>query len=249
MAPGGFMMMRRMVKTVILFSFLVLLFFGKSFALTNEEASPILKEFIKTDFRILEVREAPLEGFWEVVTEIGQERMIIYIHKSLRFVIHGHILDRQTKRNISLDRLKEFRKVNTSTLPLENAIPMGQGKRKLYVFTDPECHFCSQLHQELKLIKDLQVFFFLYPLTPASYEKAKAIWCSQSRLKALEEAHEGKEFPPSSCDTSPIDRNMQLGKRLLVESTPTLLFQNGKMVEGYAASDAVENLLRSNSNF
>ncbi len=241
--------MRHMVKTMILSSFLALLLFGKCFALTPEEATPILREFIKTDFRILEVREAPLEGFWEVVTEIGQERVIIYIDKGLRFVIHGQILDRQTKRNVSLDRLKEFRKVDTSTLPLENAIPMGQGKRKLYVFTDPQCHFCSQLHQELKRVENLQVFFFLYPLNPPSYEKAKAIWCSQGRLKALEETYEGKEFPASSCDTSPIDRNMQLGKRLLVESTPTLLFQNGKMVEGYAAPDALENLLKLNSSF
>jgi thiol:disulfide interchange protein DsbC len=238
-----------MMMTTILFSFLLLLPLGKTLALTNEEASPILKEFIKTEFRILEIREAPLEGFWEVATEIGQERRILYIHKNLRFVIHGQILDRQVKRNITLDRLKEFRKVNTSTLPLENAIPMGQGKRKLYVFTDPQCHFCFQLHEELKRINDLQTFFFLYPLTPASYEKAKATWCSQSKLKALEEAYEGKELKSLSCDTSPIDKNIQLGKRLLVESTPTLLFQNGKMVEGYMGLDTLENLLTLNSNF
>jgi thiol:disulfide interchange protein DsbC len=248
MASGGFIM-KRMIMTVILFSFLVLLLFGKTLALTNEEASPILKELIKTEFRILEIREAPLEGFWEVVMEIGQERMIIYIHKNLRFVIHGQILDRQIKRNITLDRLRDFRRIDTSALPLKNAIPMGQGKRKLYVFTDPQCHFCFQLHEDLKQIKDLQTFFFLYPLTPASYEKAKAIWCSQGKLKALEETYEGKELRSPSCDTSPVDENVQLGKRLFVESTPTLLFQNGKMVEGYTASDTLENLLRLNSNF
>jgi thiol:disulfide interchange protein DsbC len=126
---------------------------------------------------------------------------------------------------------------------------MGQGKRKLYVFTDPQCHFCFQLHEELKQIKDLRTFFFLYPLTPASYQKAKAIWCSQNKIKALEETYEGKELRSPSCDTSPIDRNMQFGKRLLVESTPTLLFQNGKMMEGYTGSDTLENLLKLNSNF
>ena len=248
MAAGGFIM-KRMMMIVTLPSFLILLLFGTSLALTNEEVFPVLKEFIKTEFRILEIREGPLEGFWEVVTEIGQERMIVYIHKNLRFVIHGQIIDRQIKRNITLDRLKDFRKVNTSALPLENAIPMGQGKRKLYVFTDPQCHFCFQLHEELKQINDLQTFFFLYPLTPASYEKAKAIWCSQGKLKALEETYEGKELRSPSCDASPIDKNMQLGKRLLVESTPTLLFQNGKMMEGYTASDTLENLLKLNSNF
>jgi len=81
-------------------------------------------------------------------------------------MIHGQILDRQIKKNLTLDRLKDFRRVDPSGLPLENAIPMGEGKRKLYVFTDPQCYFCFQLHEELKQIKDLQTFFFLYPLLP-----------------------------------------------------------------------------------
>jgi thiol:disulfide interchange protein DsbC len=224
------------------------LFFGDSLALTNEEATNILKELIKTEFKILEIREAPLEGFWEVVSEVGHERMIIYIHKNLRFMIHGQILDRQIKKNLTLDRLKDFRRVDPSGLPLENAIPMGEGKRKLYVFTDPQCYFCFQLHEELKQIKDLQTFFFLYPLTPASYEKAKSIWCSQDKVRALEETYQGKELRSPSCDTSPIDKNMEFGKRLLIDSTPTLLFQNGKMIEGFASPNTLENLLKSNSN-
>ncbi len=224
------------------------LFFGDSLALTNEEATNILKELIKTEFKILEIREAPLEGFWEVVSEVGHERMIIYIHKNLRFMIHGQIVDRQIKKNLTLDRLKDFRRVEPSLLPLQNAIPMGEGKRKLYVFTDPQCYFCFQLHEELKQIKDLQTFFFLYPLTPASYEKAKSIWCSQDKVRALEETYQGKELRSPSCDTSPIDKNMEFGKRLLIDSTPTLLFQNGKMIEGFASPNTLENLLKSNSN-
>jgi len=231
----------------IFFPFLVLLLFGKSFALTNEEATHILKDYIKTEFRILEMKEAPLEGFWEVVCGIGQDRVILYVDKNLRFIISGQILDRQTKRNLTLDRLKDLRTVDPSTLPVENAIPMGEGRRKLYVFTDPQCHFCFQLHEELKQIKDLQVFFFLYPLAPASYEKAKSIWCSKDRAKALEETYQGKELKPPSCDTTAINKNMEIGRRLFVDSTPTLLFQNGKIVEGYVLPDALENLLKLSS--
>jgi thiol:disulfide interchange protein DsbC len=240
--------MKRKIITRILFPFLVLLLFGKSFALTNEEATHILKDYIKTEFKILEIKEAPLEGFWEVACGIGQDRVILYIHKNLRFIISGQILDHQTKRNLTLDRLKDLRRVNPSTLHLENAIPMGEGKRKLYVFTDPQCHFCFQLHEELKQIKDLQVFFFLYPLAPASYEKAKSIWCSKDRVKALEETYQGKELKSPSCDTTAINKNMEFGRRLFVDSTPTLLFQNGKIMEGYVLPDALENLLKLNSS-
>ncbi len=230
---------------VALVSLILVLLYGNSFALTNEEATSILKDTFKAEFKVLEIREAPFEGFWEVVSEIGQDRMIVYIDKNLKFIIHGQILDRQSKRNLTLDRLKEFRKVDPNRLPLENAIPMGNGKRRLYVFTDPQCHFCSQLHEELKLVKDLQTFFFLFPLNPASYEKSKSIWCSQNRLKALEESYHGKEPGPASCNASAIDRNLELGKHLLITSTPTLLFQNGKVMEGYVLPDALENLLKS----
>jgi thiol:disulfide interchange protein DsbC len=174
------------------------LLFGNSFALTNEEATNILKELVQTEFKILEIKEAPLESFWEVVVEVRQEKVIFYIHKNLRYIFQGQILDRQTKRNLTLDRIKDFRRVNFSGLSLGNGIPMGEGKRKLYVFTDPQCHFCFQLHEELKQIKDLQAFFFLYPLTPDSYEKAKSIWCSQDKVRALEETYQGKvlKSPP-----------------------------------------------------
>lgn len=111
--------MRRRLMKATLFSFLILLFSGKSLALTNEEISPLLKELIKTEFRILEIREAPLEGFWEVVTEIGQEKMIMYIHKDLRFIVHGQILDRQIKRNITLGRLRDFRRVDSFFIDAE----------------------------------------------------------------------------------------------------------------------------------
>lgn len=232
------------MTSLFLFS---LLFWGNSFALSNEEATHVLKDLVKTEFKILEIREAPLEGFWEVVSEIGQERMIIYLHKNLRFIIHGQILDRQIKRNLTLDRLKDFRRVDPTTLPLENAISMGEGRQKLYVFTDPQCYFCFQLHEELKQFKNLQTFFFLYPLTPVSYEKAKSIWCSLDKVRALEETYQGKELRSPSCDASSIDKNMELGKRLLIDSTPTLLFQNGKMIEGHLSPDTLENLLKTNS--
>ncbi len=236
--------MKRIGMFATLVSLVMFLLCGNSLALTNEEATNILKDLFQTEFRILEIREAPLEGLWEVVSEIGQERTIIYIDKNSKFIFTGQILDRQTKRNLTIDRLKEFRKVDPNRLPLENAIPMGAGKRKLYVFTDPQCHFCSQLHEELKLVKDLQVYFFLFPLNPTSYEKAKSIWCSQDRLKALEETYQGKESGPSSCNVNAIDKNLEFGKRLLITSTPTLLFQSGKVVEGYLLPDALENLLK-----
>jgi len=240
-----------MKKTLLIFCWsfaFSLLLLGNTFALTNEEATTILKDYLKTEFKVLEIKEAPFEGFWEVACGIGQERIILYIDKNSRYIISGLVLDRQTKRNLTLDRLKDLRKADPSMLNLENAISMGEGKRKLYIFTDPQCHFCSQLHEELKQIQDLQVFLFLYPLSPASFEKAESVWCSKDRRKALEETYQGMELKTPSCDTTAINKNVELGRRLLIDSTPTLVFQNGKIIEGYLPSDTLENLLKSNSS-
>jgi thiol:disulfide interchange protein DsbC len=237
------------MKTILIISclLLVLLVSTNSIALTNDEAANILKELFRTEFKILEIKETPFEGFWEVVTESGQEKMIVYIHKNLRYIIHGQLFDRQIKRNLTFERQKELRKVDVSTLPLENAIQMGEGKRKLYVFTNPECYFCFQLHEELKQMKDIEAFFFLYPLSPTSYEKAKSIWCSQNKVSALEEAYQGKELKSPSCDTRSVDKNIEFGKRLLIDSTPTIILQNGKIIEGYPYPNTLENILKSSS--
>jgi thiol:disulfide interchange protein DsbC len=239
------------MKKIRILSCLILILtpflWGNAYGLTREEASYTLKEFIKTEFNILEIREAPLEGFWEIVTEVGKEKTIVYIHKNLRFVLLGRILDLQAKKDLTLERWKDFRRVEISSLPLENAIRMGEGKRKLYVFTDPECHFCFQLHEALKQMKNIQTFFFLYPLNPNSYKKATSIWCSPDRIKTLEEAYQGKELPFLPCDTKSVDKNIELGKRLNFQTTPILIFQNGKMIEGYTSSENFENLLESNS--
>jgi thiol:disulfide interchange protein DsbC len=240
--------MKKILPISYLFLILVLIFSENSIALTNDEATNILKELFRTEFKILEIKETPFEGFWEVVAEVGQEKMVIYINKDLRYIFHGQLLDRQTKRNLTHERLKELRKVDVSAFPLENAIQMGEGKQRLYIFTDPECYFCFQLHQELKLTKEIQAFLFLYPLRPTSYEKAKSIWCSQNRLSALEEVYQGKELKSPSCDMRPIDKNIELGRRLLIDSTPTIILQNGKIIEGYAYPNTLENILKSSSS-
>jgi len=239
--------MKRILLGMVLLLTLILLLFEGSMALTKEEAANIMKEVVRTEFKILEVKEAPLVGFWEIGAEVGKENMIVYIDKSLRFIIHGQILDRQAKKNITLERLKALRRADVSSLPLENAIPMGEGKRRLYVFTNPECFFCFQLHEELKKIKDLQTYLFLFPLSPTSYEKARSIWCAPDKIKALEEAYQGLELKSPPCNPQSIDKNVELGRRLFIDSTPTLILQNGKIVEGYSNPEALQNLLNSSS--
>jgi thiol:disulfide interchange protein DsbC len=70
-------------------------------------------------------------------------------------------------------------------------------------------------------------------IRPELAEQSKAVWCSPDRAKAwIDVALRGK--PPTakpSC-ANPVEKNLELGKSLGVNSTPTLVFSNGERVAG-----------------
>jgi thioredoxin-related protein len=76
--------------------------------------------------------------------------------------------------------------VNVRDLPLQDAIKtiQGNGKRTVYVVTDPDCRYCRQLDSELTQIKNVTIYRFEDPLTelhPNAANIAKQIWCAPDR--------------------------------------------------------------------
>jgi hypothetical protein len=67
-------------------------------------------------------------------------------------------------------------------------------------------------------------------------------------VRAPEETYHGNALISAPCDTTPIDRNMEFGRHLFIDSTPTFVLQNGKITEGYASPNIVEDLLKLNSS-
>jgi len=52
------------------------------------------------------------------------------------------------------------------------------------------------------------------------------------------------EIKSPNCNTAIIERNLEIGERLLISSTPTLILQNEKIIEGYSYPYTLENLLK-----
>ncbi len=92
--------------------------------------------------------------------------------------------------------------------------------------------------------KDIAFYIKLYPLKvhPGAYEKAKAIECQKS-LALLEDAYDQKPIPPPTCEATIIDENMRLAEKLEINSLPTLILPNGKMIPGYIEADSLKNLI------
>lgn len=196
------------------------------------------------------VRRTPY-GPYEVV--FGTD--IFYTDATGAYVIaaqppRGGLIDLKTRENVSQARLDELMKVDYAKLPLDQAVRLrvGKGTRQFVTFEDPNCPYCRKLHTDLQAMKDVTVYVFLYPiLSPDSFEKAKNIWCSKDRAAAWNAAMiEGKAPAPAAADCKhPLQQNLQLGQRLGVNGTPTLIFQDGSRMPGASSADEIDKRLAS----
>lgn len=221
---------------------LLCLFSGSAFA---DEAA--VKKALMTHFpgeKIESVKKTPYLGLYEVV--VGGE--LLYTDEKAAYFFFGHVVDPQTRQSLTSERLqqiKDARRISIDSLPLEHAIKAvkGNGKRKLVVFSDPNCPYCKRLEKELTKVTDVTIYTLLYPVLNGSLPTATAIWCSADRLKAWDDfmlkgiAPTGKD-----CDT-PIETLLQAGKKNGINGTPTLIFSDGSIIPGMITAEVIEKKL------
>jgi thiol:disulfide interchange protein DsbC len=143
--------------------------------------------------------------------------------------------------------------IKFSDLPLDGAIKTvrGNGKNQLAVFADPNCSFCRRFERDLAGMTDVTIYTFLYPILDESNKgdsmrKSKAIWCSKDRSKVwfdlmLRNVNPGTA---ANCDTSALQRNLELGIKLGITGTPTSFTSSGQRIVGARSPEvrkAVEN--------
>lgn len=196
-----------------------------------------------TNFKSVRLSQFP--GIYEVI--MGQN--IAYVDGSGRYFLFGHVFDMPAQRDLSQERLEQETAVNFETLPLADAVKVvrGSGKRRMAVFSDPDCPYCRQLERSLGSLTDVTIYTFLMPLAqlhPDAPRKATSVWCSENRGRAwLDLMNDGAALPDRSCD-APIDRNLRLAETLAISGTPTIIFEDGRKVPGALGVDAMEAALQ-----
>jgi thiol:disulfide interchange protein DsbC len=196
--------------------------------------------------RIDEITKSPMTGVWEV--RVGSD--LYYTDADGSYVIHGQMVDTKQRRNITQERLEKLTQVDFDALPLKDSftIVRGNGKRRMALFEDPNCGYCKRFERDLQKVDNVTIHVFLYPiLGDDSVVKSRNIWCTRDAGKAWSDwMVRDKPAPVAGspgCDTTALDRNRELGKRLLVTGTPTLVFIDGRRVPGAIGAADVEKLL------
>jgi len=202
-----------------------------------------------------QVKPALVRGLFEVTLEKEGKTGLAYMDYGKKHLIGGQIIDIASRQVVSggVTDAKRAERLDPATLTTANALVMGnpKGKKRLFVFTDPECPFCAKLHGELKklvaLDPDLVVYIKLFPLKmhPNAYDKARVILGRKS-LALLEQSFAGGKLPaPGAKDgKKPVDETMRFAESVGINSTPTLVLPDGRMVAGFKDAQEMLQLLK-----
>lgn len=180
------------------------------------------------------------DGFWSVIK--GSE--VLFVREDLSVLIAGEVIDLRTNQSITAS-LREANKphVDPGQFDLADAIVIGQGARRLYVFSDPDCPYCRQLEPELAKLSDVQIYVFPFPLVglhPNARLIAESIWCQKDRAGAWRAYLLNGQAPAVATCDNPISRNLLLGERIGVQGTPALVFEDGTVIPGAVSAQRIE---------
>lgn len=206
-----------------------------------------LSAVLPADIKLDEIRPGPVAGLWEV--RIGNE--IRYTDATGQFLIEGEILDLKNRRNLTQERITKLSEVAFSSLPLKDAIvwKKGDGKRRIAVFADPNCGYCKRFERTLNEASNVTVYTFPVAILGGdSPDKARAAWCAKDNTAAWRSWMLDGVMPPkpdAKCDASAVERNLALSRRLHINGTPAILFEDGGRVPGAISAQQLEQRLQA----
>ena len=228
---------------------------SKCHSLTPKEAGELLGFAGVT---VKSVKLAPSHGLHEVFFEKNGGVGIIFIDYGKKHLIQGQIIDLKTKDVViahekELPKPKQFTGVDPKLIPAQYAVVMGNPKaaKKLYVFTDPDCPYCRQLHpvlqQLVKQMPDLAINVMLYPLRqlhPQAYDKSRVVIASK-KADLLDKAFDGKDLPKPKGDEgkAAVDAIIKFAGEQGINGTPMILLNDGKVYQGPRTAEAMKKAL------
>lgn len=238
-----------MRRTNLRFAAVLSVLFMFSPALADEAQIRRALEAKMGGVRIEGIQPAPIPGLYEVRFRSAEGMQVVYTDASGSHVIVGRIIESNSNRDLTEERKRKLNAIKFESLPLDLAVKVqrGNGKRVIAMFSDPYCPACRQFERTLQQVENLTVYVFMYPvIRPENADHSRAVWCAPDRAKAwLELAAAPRPKVPGTgpgCD-DPVDKVLNLGRKLGVNSTPTLILANGERVTGGLSPEDLREVL------
>jgi thiol:disulfide interchange protein DsbC len=225
--------------------------------LTNDEAMGLLKE---TGGTVRSIKMAPVKGMFELLMEKDGKQGLVYIDFSKTYLLQGFIVDFAKLTTVAahseeLPKPKNPDTVDLKEIPAKNAIVLGnqKGSKRLYLFTDPDCPYCREMHKEIKrlvkMMPDLTVYVMLYPLPshPEAYDKSRAL-ITLKKQDLLDKAFTGGLLPGvgSKDGVNQLNDIMNYARRNGIKAAPTVVLSDGRVMTGARTAEELAVLLNGN---
>ena len=189
------------------------------------------------------VKKTPYLGLYEV--RLGKQ--LFYTDAKVTYIIDGNIIEAKSGTNLTEERMSEITAIKFSELPLNLAVKtvLGDGKRVIATFEDPNCGYCKKFATELQGMNNLTVYTFLLPIiSPDSPEKVKAVWCSPDRSKAWNDLMTKGIPPPGGNCEPPTEKVLALAAKHNITGTPTIFLSSGERIPGAVPAAKLEEMLK-----
>lgn len=213
-----------------------------------KEQLPIILKKNLPELKISAINNTTIDGIYEVIS--GNK--VIYVDKTGRYAFIGNLVDLEKKYSITEKTVIAISKVDWNKLPLKLALRLviGNGSKRIAVFTDPECPFCKRLEQETLIkLNNVTIYYFLYPLSihKNGIVDSKKILCSENPLSSYLNFMKNDKALPNTATCNNADSlniiKAIADKYVHIDEAPTIVLPNGDVVTGLVPSDYLMQLI------
>lgn len=226
-------------------SFLALTILSITIVYADEDA--VRKSLNKSlpSITIDSIKLSEAKGLYEVT--VGAN--ILYVSDDGKYLLQGHLIDIEAKKDLTEGKLAYTRKLAIEKLGEDQMVIFKSEKSqyKVSVFTDIDCGYCRKLHSEMDqyMAEGITIQYLFFPRAGKgsdSYNKAVSVWCSDDRNTALTAAKKGEKPEANTCD-NPVDVHMQLGADFEARGTPMIVTEKGNIFPGYVPAKKLAQAL------
>jgi thiol:disulfide interchange protein DsbC len=248
--------LNRLIVSPLLF--LALIFWGSSALPSSIKAQcppkdkvlqGIQKTFPKLQFEIIRIEPTKAKGLCQIQLKIGPQNHLLYADSQGEFLLAGNLHDSKTGRNLTQETIQILNRMTPEELQqLESltAFTLGQGKKVVYLVTDPQCPFCKQAESLVKKLipkEDLSVRFLFFPLDShkGAREQCISILCDHKGIEGFDSGYRSNN--QCSEGTQKVNNTIAFLKKKGINSTPTFIFMDGIFQSGVPTEEVFRNRL------
>ena len=201
------------------------------------------------DIDINRIEPSPIDGLHAVEIDNG---VTLYVTRDGSYAIAGVLYALTEEGPVDPFRARKAatRRALLADVPVDQMIvfaPEGETRLVLDVFTDTDCGFCRKLHAEVAELNayGIEVRYLAFPragIGSETYDNMVSAWCAGDPRDAITRLKRGRKIPSKTCD-NPVAEHYEIGRRVGIQGTPTMIAPDGELIGGYVpAAELAEGL-------